>query len=486
MRSVASFLNRLGVISILLVQGPSCAAAAERTAQDSASAQLEQSKPNVKSLDDFGNPQLVEVEKLTNSILRAEIQMMRYSTSLHATWVRPSRGKSWRVFAYKMTGSTMLNVGMSLIAGSRFQYMNNPPAASRPYLKSGHIVNMTGASILLGGTLFEAFLDKRAENRHAKKHLDLKSALQTFLDMQNQLDSSLAKRNSLVENCPGLSPSQKEILRVDGLVLRDLRDLTVSEFQYSFSDIARLRSARDAATLTTAFGAATAAYGGSLQSLLSVADREPKQVGVAGIGFITSGSSVIASPMLIHWAGHHARFRARAKLESAGVTARVIAAENFDAHRKELAELIARADSSDKQLLQALDARKTVYDLQNELLDAREETREAIDKRIKKEYHERMFYSTTVGGTQVARGAQLAVAGFKYFDAATKSYPLVAAASTTYIAGSGVWTLDNIQGKLREEIARKRATTITTTSVHAKLLEDMDDLENMDDQMSIF
>lgn len=483
MRRFASFLNRFALVSILSVQAPSFAADAEANVQDSAAAQLQQTKPNVKSLDNFGNPQLVEVEKLTNSILRAEIQMMRYSTSLHATWVRPSRGKSWRVFAYKMTGSTMLNVGMSLIAGSRFQYMNNPPAASRPYLKSGHIVNMTAASILLGGTLFEAVLDKRAENRHAKKHLDLKSAVQTFLDMQNQLDGSLAKRNSLVENCPGLSPSQKEILRVDGLVLRDLRDLSVSEFQYSFSDIARLRSARDAATWTTAFGAATAAYGGSLQSLLSVADREPKQVGVAGIGFMTSGSSVIAAPMLIHWAGHHARFRARAKLESAGVTSRVIAAENFDAHRKELAELIARADSSEKQLLQALDARKTVYDLQNELLDAREETREAIDRHINKEYHERMFYSTVVGGAQVARGAQLAVAGFKYFDDATKSYPLVAAASTTYIAGSGVWTLDNIQGKLREEIARKRATT---TSVHAKLLEDMDDLENMDDQMSIF
>jgi hypothetical protein len=94
-----------------------------------------------------------------------------------------------------------------------------------------------------------------------------------------------------------------------------------------------------------------------------------------------------------------------------------------------------------------------------------------------------MFYSTIVGGTQAARGTQLAVAGFKYFDESRKAFPLVAAASTTYIAGSGVWSLDNIQGKIREEVARRKSTT---TSVHAKLLEDMDDLENMDDQMSIF
>ena len=426
---------------------------------------------------------LTEIEKITNSILRSEIQMMSYSTNLHATWVRPGRRKSWRVFAYKMTGSTMLNVGMSLIAASRFQYMNNPSAAPRPYLKSGHIVNMTGASILLGGTLFESVLDRVHEKRHAKKHLDLKSALSAFLDMQHQLDGLLVKRNEMVAACAELSPSQKEILRVDGLVLNDLRDLTVSEFQFAYRDICRLRTARDTATATTAFGAATAAYGGSLQSLLSIANREPKQIGAAGIGFITSGSSVMVSPMLVHWAGHRARNRAQATLESAGVISHDVAAESFDQHREELAGLIAKADASDKELLQALDARKSVYDLQNNLLDARQLTRVAVEKRLKKELHERMFFSTIVGGTQVARGTQLCVAGFKYFDAPTKSYPLVAAASTTYIAGSGVWTLDNIQGKLREEAARLKPVA---TSVHGKLLEDLEDLENMDNQMSIF
>lgn len=430
-----------------------------------------------------GLSSLSEIEKITNSILRSEIQMMRYSTNLHATWVRPSRAKSWRVFAYKMTGSTMLNVGMSLIAASRFQYMDNPSAAPRPYLKSGHIVNLTGTSILLGGTLFESVLDRVHEKRHAKKHLDLKSALQSFLDMQNELDGLIVKRNEMVAACAELSPSQKEILRVDGLVLHDLRDLTVSEFQFTYRDISRLRTARDTATATTVFGAATAAYGGSLQSLLSVANREPKQIGAAGVGFITSGSSVVASPMLIHWAGHHARNRAQAKLESVGITSPDVAASSFDDHRKELADLVAKADSTDKQLLEALGARQSVYDLQNNLLDARQLTRAAVEKRLKKELHERMFFSTIVGGTQVARGTQLCVAGFKYFDAPTKSYPLVAAASTTYIAGSGVWTLDNIQGKVREEAARKRPVS---TSVHGKLLEDLEDLENMDNQMSIF
>jgi hypothetical protein len=426
---------------------------------------------------------LIEIENVTNDIVRTEIDLMRFSTQLHATWVKPSRWKSWRVFGYKIAGSGCINAGMICIASSRFKYMNNPATASRPFLKSGHIINMTGASVIVAGTLFESVLDRIAEKRHAKEHLDLKSARKRFIEMEALLSGLLDKRSALVSACPSLTASQKAILDSDGLVLQDLRDLAVTEFQYSYTDIARLRTARDVASALTVFGAATAEYGGSLQSLLSVANRQPKQTGAAGIGFMTSGASVIASPLLINLSERFARSRAQKDLQLSGLNAQKIAVDKFDEHRKQLEQLIARADSSDTQLLKALDARKSVYQAHGELFDSREESRASIEARAKKELAERMFFSTIVGGTQVARGAQLAVAGFKYYDQPTKSFPVVAASATTFIAGSGVWTLDNIQGKVREEVAKKRATR---TSVHAKLLEDLDDLEDMDDQMSIF
>lgn len=408
---------------------------------------------------------------------------MRFSTLLHAAWLKPSRWKSWRVFGYKMAGSCLTNVGMCLIASSRYRYANAPSAAPRDFLRSGHIVNLTAANIVLSGTLFEAVLDRVAEKRHAKQKLDLKSAIKTFLRLQTRLDALLDKRNTLARECAFLTAGQKEILEVDGLVLKDMRDLAVAEFRYSFCDIAGLRSARDMATMTTLFGSATAGYGGSLQALLSVDERIPEEAGVAGIGFMTSGSSVIIAPLLVRRGGDMASSRAEKRLQEAGIREPEIEAGRFDEHRKRLESLIAKADPSQTRLLQALNARNSVYNLQNALFDNRAESRAAIKRRERRVLEERLLFSSLVGGAQVARGAQLAVAGFRYPDDLSRAFPLVGSASATYIAGTGVWTLDNVQGKLREELAIKRKAEL---SVHAKLLEDLDDLQDMENQMSIF
>jgi len=427
--------------------------------------------------------QLAAIEKVTNDIVRSEIQMLRFATTLHATWLKPSRWKSWRVFGYKMAGSGLTHAGMILIASSRFKYKNNPSAAPRNFLRSGHIVNLTAASIVIAGTLYESALDRLAERRHGKKGLDLKTALKDFFTLQTNLDALLEKRKAMIATCTTLTPSQREILEVDGLVLKDLRDLAAAEFRYSYCDIARLRTARDIASAATIFGAATAEFSGSMQSLLSVADRNPKQTGVAGIGFATSGASVIASPMLIDWGGKYAKGRAQSKLDDAGIGAHEIAADKFDEHRQKLDQLISKADPADVQLLQALNARHSVYDLHNGIFDARDESRAALKRRSQKELKERMFFSSIVGGCQLARGTQLCVAGFKYYDEPTKAFPLVASSGATYIVGTGVWNVDNIQGKVREERAKRKPATL---SVHASLMADLDDLEDAENQMSIF
>ncbi|MBX9685385.1 MAG: hypothetical protein K2X27_01710, partial [Candidatus Obscuribacterales bacterium] len=123
--------------------------------------------------------------------------------------------------------------------------------------------------------------------------------------------------------------------------------------------------------------------------------------------------------------------------------------------------------------------------LHNAIFDGRDETRSLAKLKSKNELRERLFFSAIVGGTNIARGAQLAVAGFHFNDSPKDNFRLVASASTGYIAGSGVWTLDNIQGKVREELTKKKMNA-AKLSVHAKLLDELDDLEQMQEQMSIF
>lgn len=429
---------------------------------------------------------LTAIETITNKIVRSDLQLLRVATRFHAAWLKPSKWKSWRVFAYKMVGSTLTNTGMILIAASRYQYMNNPAAAPRPYLKSGHICNITAASCLIAGTLGETVLDQVSERRMRKEHLDPKSALNEFLKIRKILDAQISDRQTIITQCTNLTPTQKAILDADGAVLQDLRDLASLEFHNSFCEVARLRGIRDVANATTIFSAASAEFCGSLNSLLAVADRQPKLVGAAGIGFITSGSSVAISPLLVSWTGQLARKRASNKLTASGIESDTDLNARFDTHCQQLQALLANADPDERKLLSALDARASVYALSKAIYDARSDGRVVAKQAEKRELKERLAFSSIIGGTNIARGAQLAVAGFHYTDSPTDIFKLVASASTGHIVGTGVWTIDNIQSKVREEMLKKKLKTTKQMSVHGVLLDDLRNLELMEDQMSIY
>jgi len=448
---------------------------------------LSQALPSDLRPGDVLNPsaQIVELEKVTNNVVRLQIQLMKISTQFHLAWFKPDNAKSWRLFGYRMTASNLTNAGMICIASSRYKYINNPSAAPRPFLKSGHILNIIGASMVVGGTLTEATLDRVHDHRLAKKGLSPQSRLQEFKTVLSKLNGLLEHRKALWNSCTQLSSTQKAIIATDGLVLRDIRDLTCAEFAHSYCDVVRLRTRRDIGNVTALFGASTAGYLGSLNSLLSVADRQPKQIGVAGIGFITSGTSVVAAPMITKIGGDIATKRAEKNLKEILLENNDVARARFSNNLQTLESLIASATSQDTQLLQALGARKTVYSLKNKMFDSRHEFRIHRRQAEKRELIERQIFASIIGGTNIARGSMLAVAGFHQTDAPKNIFRLVAAASTCYIAGTGVWTFDNLQGKTREEIAKARFRK-SRLSVDARLTDDLDSLEEMEDQMSIY
>jgi hypothetical protein len=442
--------------------------------------------PAVEAQTETLTPSLTEIEKITNEIVRAEIRMMRISTQLRECCRRPGKWKSWRVFAYKLADSCMTNAGMILIAASRYKYANNTSAAPRPYLKSGHIVNLTAASIMVGGTLLESALDRLSDSRLSKLRLGPKPSLDDFQMTRSDLDLLLERRSSMIRGYSNLSAAQKEILEVDGLILVDLKELAEQEFLDAYCDVARLRANRDLSNLTTLVGASSAGYLGSLNSLLSVANRSPKQTGVAGLGFITSGSTVMVSPLVTSLGSDLSRRRAQSRLSAFGVEAHDVSLAKLDQHCKYFGQVIAKADDADKRLLQALNARRSVYNLHNAILLARGEWRSDLRLRSRRDLAERLFFSTVVGGTNIARGSQLALAGFHYFDSPPDTFRLVASASTAYIAGTGMWTVDNLQGKFREELIQRKLKKATKLSVHARLLEDLEQLKMMEDQMSLY
>lgn len=481
-QSPNKFIHRTAIATALAIVcantfAPAPAQESVQTAQDTAAENAQK--------NDVASSQLAAIEKVSNEILKTEIQVMKLSASFHAAWLKPNRWKSWRVFAYKIADSGLTNAGMTTIAASRFEYADDPSRAPRSYLKAGHIINLTGASILVGGTLTETLLDRINECKIARKKHDPKSALAEFIRLRKGLDDLLVERSRLAQNAQTLSQYQKDIIDADGLVLQDLRELVSNEFNHAYCEVARFRGVRDASNATALFSGAAAGYMGSLQSLLSVANRHPHQTGVAGLGFITAGSSVAATPLIVKFSGHAARSGAAKKLQKHGIGFPDAPKDQFDVHRDRFEQLVSAAPPGETAILTALNARSTIYRLHNEIIDARDQDRLDLKRRSNRDLLERLFFSSIIGGTNIARGTQLVVAGFHYGDAPKETFKLVASASTAFIAGSAVWTADNIQTKVREELLERKVKA-GKLSVHGKLLRDLQDLQQMEDQISVY
>lgn len=429
---------------------------------------------------------IAEIETLTNQIVRLELGLMKLNTQFQLAWSNQSKWKTWRVFAYKMAGSSMTNAGMILIAASRFRYANDPSKAPIPFLISGHIINVAAASCVVAGTLTETLLDRVMERRLKAQAKDPKSCLASFWDNREKLDKLIRERDELIASSPSLNLTQSNLVKAEGEILKDVRELVSWEFAYAYCQIRELRGVRDAATLTALVGASTAGYLGSLNALLSVANRAPTQVGTAGIGFITSGSSVVVAPLVNILGGKLANKQARATLDANNISTSEFIADKFAQDRLRCEQaLAAMASDSDAQAMRALTTRASVYALHQNIFDARKQAKHLDSGISKRELKERMFFSSVVGGCNIARGIQLALAGFRYSNSPSTAFKLVASASTGYIVGSGFWTLDNIQGQIREERIKQKLAKAKPEAESA-LEKQLHDLEIMEDQMSIY
>lgn len=466
--------------TLTLTTALACSVFSSASAQEGAEQTIVSNEQTIASTD-----QLSAIEKLSNEVLKAEIQLTKLSANYHAAWLKPNRFKSWRVFGYKIADSGLTNGGMITIAASRFKYAADPSKAPRSFLKAGHIINLTGASILVGGTLTEILLDRISERRVARNKQDPKSVLNQFVQLRKNLDDLLAERKTLVQSTTSLTQCQRDLIEADGLVLQDMRELVSIEFYHAYTEVAKLRGVRDTANATALISGITAGYLGSLQSLLSVSDRHPHQAGVAGLGFITSGACVATSPIIVKFGESMAKKGAVGKLRKNEIEPASSPQDLFDSHRARFEQLVSEAPPSETSLLTAIDARNTIYKLHNEMIDERDDDRALLKRKSKRILAERLLFSSIVGGTNIARGSLLEVAGFHYADVPTKNFRLVAAAATAFIAGSGVWTADNIQTKVKEEL-RERKIKSGKLSVHGKLLRDIEDLEQMEDQLSLY
>lgn len=409
--------------------------------------------------------EILEPEGLTNQILHKEIELLRLNTRFRLETTERSRYKPWRVFAYNLAAAGASQAGITTISAERWRTWRRPATASRDALKAGPIFLLIGHSITLAGILTEATIDGIKDYKQKKKGFDAKTTKRRAIELQLEIDNLIEQRNkSLSLN----TTTEETALETD--ILKDLRDIAVSDFAQSYIRSRKQKATRNFSYVNGASAASTGGYLGSLCGLLAITDRDPTLAGPAGIGFIISGANIATGTIFGKIVGNVESRRAIREISRDLVASNAQAGKNLDVHLARLKEIQASKSVGI--------GRFTVYERLDQFTDEQAEMNIKERKKADADFKERLLFNAAIGGTKMGWGIQLANAGFSFQssppstnikvpqaagDSTIKFSPpkarganelfahRVAQGATTYIPGTSLWILDTLQARLRGE-----------------------------------
>lgn len=407
------------------------------------------------------------VAGLTDDVLLNEIELLKLNTSFRRATTDIGRFKPWRVFLYNLAGSGVATAGITTIASERWRTCQRPATASRNTLQAGPTMLLISHSIITAGILFEATLDLAGDYKQRKKGLDAKSTKMRAIELRDHIDKKLNERDALIA---GLSEEDRDLAQAEGAVLKDIRNLALGEYAQFHVRAARRKASRNVSYLNGFSAATTGGYLGSLGGLLAVAERNPKLVGPAGIGFTISGANIATGPLLgrasANVAGSITRRRLARDLGS-------FAPAQLQEHFTVLKQASLRDDPN-------LSTRLAIYEEADAIFKSQTQVDLSEKKRADKEFVERCLFNAAIGGTKMGWGIQLMNAGFGFrqtpapkaptlpvkVGSGTVNVPIgkkpkspaelfsqrVAQGATTYIPGTSLWIVDTVQARARSEM----------------------------------
>jgi hypothetical protein len=442
-----------------------------------------------------------QIETLTGRIAKKEMELLRLNSNFRRECTKVSKWKPWRLFFYNLAASGSSNAGITHISATRWHYWPRPRRMSRDTAKTGPTLLLIGHCITLGGVLTEATLDRINDHKVKKKGFDIKTTHRRALEIKAELDSLLTERDALVAKSQELDAAEQCLVQAEGLVLKDVRDLALSEYMQFYVRANKFFGSREANALMAVTAASTGGFQGSLLGMVSAAKRDPRLVGPGGLGFLISGATIVATPVVARLSanirGKHARHKISSELDN--ITTKSI--DQLNDHRLALSRLTLQNAALESQ--PKVSKRLIAYEKQATLFSAQNEMNAAEKRLGDKEFKERLFFASAIGGTKMSWGINLANAGYRFkpqvipqlsIDKKTKKRSIkfvadpsparmfthrVAVGSTTYIPGTGMWILDTLQNRIRGEM-RNRSLLADKTHPSILLKERFDRLDEID------
>ncbi|MBK8221226.1 MAG: hypothetical protein IPK73_09410 [Candidatus Obscuribacter sp.] len=331
----------------------------------------------------------------------------------------------------------------------------------RGRLEAGVITVLVAYCLLGSMYAAEGASDLICDYQGKRKHFDAKSMRERVVALKNEIDKLIAERRAAVAQISAGS-GEGQYLNAEEEVLKDLRDLAILEFSKLYIDSRKKHSARDITTIGTLAVCATGAFPGALGVLNGIRHTNIKEIGGGGIGFLVSGATLTAAPVLIHG--------------GAALTGKVAASRLS----KELGEVQCKTTEKlvgDIAKLSGNGGRSEQYQVMAKLIGDRAAFLEGDKKEQKREMIESFISYAARGGPQIAFGTCVARAGYRYNNNAFKVFKGVAQGATANEVSWGIWMLDVVQKQTRNELKYRKEDKVGVTAAFSPENPDLKKLQ---------
>jgi len=412
-----------------------------------AAAGIAQTSPELRSGIAVNNFQ--RMDGIDHQILNKEVELLRLNAAFRNHYTKPNKWKERRLKLYDLVGGGMANAGDITIMSQFWHYQNNVGGGlkHKGSLESGVITVMLAYLTL--GSLYgaEGLADLAIDYKSIHQKMDAKSICKTVASLKADIDGLLENRRKMAAEQGQLAGTDQDIENTEERVLTGVRDQALTEFGQLYIDSRKRHTQRDITTIGTIAVCATGGFAAALPVIRGIEKVSLKEIGGGGIGFIVSGSTLAAAPVLIHGGAAISGQIATKKMSSYLAKSQEKTQETLAQDTGHLRDLIASASGNTTEA----NTRVGTYKILSGLMADRKSYLEAERRKQKHDMFESFISYGMKGGPQIAWGTFVTRAGYRYSANPSKAFHDIAVGATVNETAWGAWMLDTVQKGTRNE-----------------------------------
>jgi hypothetical protein len=420
---------------------------------------------DVPGLPDFKD----RVHALNTKILLKEIEFAKFNIHFKQQGNVQGRWRGLRYFASQETSAAMTMSGLigqivarerSLSATTRTVDKSTGKVTARPRPLNRTAIQRALCSQMIGqqigslGALTELGINYYHSCQAKKNGYDRASALKKAVAMRQELESLLEQRQQLVDSVI-LQPAQREILKLEGEVLKDICVLTFDEYKRAHIGIARFRTFQNSLYMGD-FAKHSVGWTGNLLGIISQGIRNPVLNGPNGICVTISGAIIVANPIVSRALGKLVEVQTLKKLNRDFGDTESKDLSTFQKDAQALKSALAIHRFFGAQPLTACEDRIALYETEN--ISRQRQLDLAIEeiRAGQRSATQNILGSQILGNTKMANGITLIMSGYEFPRNPRAAFPLTVSGQIAYMSGSAYTVADNIRIQFQAERARRR------------------------------